>query len=814
MAYFNLSTNNGRGRIYILGGPTNATVAVSPDSITVSNGDSIVITMERKLDIFYASARDITSGSPAVLCSYQYDVTSSSNVLSPNTGVFDIATFGGNFSVDTINITSLERKQPNILLYGDSKMRYAMGWDCSVTAQLNRWFTNTINCSGEGDATADFLNHLPEVISIQPSTVILEAGRNDLGYGVSTGVWQANIDTIVARLQRAGITVWLVDAIYETFISQSTLVSFVQSTFPNNYIATFAAGQAVGATTVSSDQVHPTFLGAQVVAQCIADRMVISNNAKYVDGINDGTRLYQISFQNVNNYGWIRDPGATYTPAYNANDIVLRDGAAITAAYGTTSQSAQLIMSKTGTAATQIVNNLGGSEQAGGGVTVITPTGSSTGTQNQAFRVSNAGTLYVGAPAIPSTLTSTSTGWELFAIGKGIQGSNTNGTGIHGAVIPFSGTNFVELRDYWSGGGIAGYVSGGTADAQVLSFEAAPSANFMVGGLTVDSTAWLEVAAGTSTNAQIYLKPGTIMTTPKNGSLTHVNGHLWFTDQGTNYDLLASSSSVNIYNSNGTLTGNRTVTMSGNSLTLTGGNTLFTAGNVDIGGSSVPSGSQFTLEGNTAYFPSGVSGLRLSSSVANTNTDAATTGTSAANAYVYAFSSPTLAASNTGVTYPVAATVFINAAPTAGTNLTITNPYSLYVNGPSYSNGNITAPGNTTITFSHFVGNTSAPGIAGGSGAGSSPTVGIVGTDQSGLITITAGTVPSASATVATITYTFAYPTNSFPVLTPANSAAALLSGVTMVYTTGSTTNFVITSGTSALTSTVQYKWYYSVGGN
>jgi hypothetical protein len=86
--------------------------------------------------------------------------------------------------------------------------------------------------------------------------------------------------------------------------------------------------------------------------------------------------------------------------------------------------------------------------------------------------------------------------------------------------------------------------------------------------------------------------------------------------------------------------------------------------------------------------------------------------------------------------------------------------------------------------------------------------------DQDGIITLTAGTTPSTSATVATITYTLAFPTNTFPVLTAANSNAALLSGVTMVYTTGTTTKFTITSGTSALTSTIQYKWYYHCGAN
>lgn len=241
------------------------------------------------------------------------------------------------------------------------------------------------------------------------------------------------------------------------------------------------------------------------------------------------------------------------------------------------------------------------------------------------------------------------------------------------------------------------------------------------------------------------------------------------------------------------------------------GNKLFT-GNIDIGGSSVPANSLFTIEGNSSYFPSGNSGARLNSATGTTNTDAVTTGTSAANMWIYSLNAPTLAATNTGVTYPIAATLFVNIAPSAGTNVTLTNAYSIYANGNSFINGNLSSPTNSVATFSHFVGNSSTPTIAAGTGAGTGPTVSITGTDQDGVISVTAGTTPGTSATVATITFSLAFPTNTFPVLTPANSNAALLSGVTMVYTTGTTTNFTITSGTSALTSTLQYKWYYHVG--
>jgi hypothetical protein len=107
------------------------------------------------------------------------------------------------------------------------------------------------------------------------------------------------------------------------------------------------------------------------------------------------------------------------------------------------------------------------------------------------------------------------------------------------------------------------------------------------------------------------------------------------------------------------------------------------------------------------------------------------------------------------------------------------------------------------------------PTIGAGTGAGTSPTVSITGKDLGGYISVTTGTVPSLSATVATIS--FGNSRTAKPrsiVLTPANAAAAALSGVNMVYVSESnisTTSFLILSGTTALTGSTQYKWFYQV---
>lgn len=116
------------------------------------------------------------------------------------------------------------------------------------------------------------------------------------------------------------------------------------------------------------------------------------------------------------------------------------------------------------------------------------------------------------------------------------------------------------------------------------------------------------------------------------------------------------------------------------------------------------------------------------------------------------------------------------------------------------------------IKTRHLIGQSTAPSIAAGSGAGTGPTVSLSNsTDIAGLINVTTGSSPSTAATVVTITFNAAYGTAPNVIITPAGANAAALSGTTQVYTTSTTTTFVITSGSAALTASTDYKWFFHV---
>lgn len=113
----------------------------------------------------------------------------------------------------------------------------------------------------------------------------------------------------------------------------------------------------------------------------------------------------------------------------------------------------------------------------------------------------------------------------------------------------------------------------------------------------------------------------------------------------------------------------------------------------------------------------------------------------------------------------------------------------------------------------HVYGGGTAPSIAAGAGAGTTPTVALTGSDMAGKISITTGTLPTLSADVFTVTFNTGYASAPYVNFSPANAVTALLSGASMVYVTATTTTFKFTAGTTPLTATTTYLWNYSVIG-
>jgi hypothetical protein len=168
-----------------------------------------------------------------------------------------------------------------------------------------------------------------------------------------------------------------------------------------------------------------------------------------------------------------------------------------------------------------------------------------------------------------------------------------------------------------------------------------------------------------------------------------------------------------------------------------------------------------------------------------------------------------LAASSSGVLYLTDAGVLTDAAALPSGNVL---PLCSYVTGAT------TIASLTDLRVPHFsrgghshegVG---TPTIAVGAGSGSGATATISGSDQAGLISLTTGTGPTASAPLATITFGQAFGGAPRAVhLTPASANAIGLIWVDTAALLAASWTF--DSGATPLTASTVYKWFYRIGG-
>ena len=181
---------------------------------------------------------------------------------------------------------------------------------------------------------------------------------------------------------------------------------------------------------------------------------------------------------------------------------------------------------------------------------------------------------------------------------------------------------------------------------------AAAAANIQItadGTVDIDSAGVLTLDSGAAINIE-----------PAGGSAILLDGTI-SVDGG----VVTGATSITSTSFVGALTGNA----SGTAATVTG------AAQANI--TSLGTLTGLTLDGDKSVTPGDGAMIHLDTS---TITDSNTSGSGTAALYTHArLEAPTLAATNSSVTTTNAATLYINAAATAGTNQTITNNYALLV---------------------------------------------------------------------------------------------------------------------------------------
>jgi hypothetical protein len=112
---------------------------------------------------------------------------------------------------------------------------------------------------------------------------------------------------------------------------------------------------------------------------------------------------------------------------------------------------------------------------------------------------------------------------------------------------------------------------------------------------------------------------------------------------------------------------------------------------------------------------------------------------------------------------------------------------------------------NGTNNSIHFGGLSSTPTIVAGTGAGTSPTIAIVGTDAGFRVTLTTGTLPTSGGDICTVTFNVRYTTIPYAIHV-AKSNYAGINSINVINTTTTTTLKLININ-SALQGSVSYIW-------
>jgi hypothetical protein len=819
IAYFNESN----GKVYLYGnnGSLNDQLLDSTAAVTYTSGDKILIIYEKNGRSFNITFSDYTTNSAHVTLSEVYGFTSTSWLL-PNTGKPSYYQCGGSHSIDSMVITSNMPVHPSCVVLGDSRLAgyYAGDYTQSVVGMLTPFLGSVVNLALPGDRTVDIHARINEAVSLHALQYIYMAGINDIAQSGITDspTIKANISADYATLTQTGAKVWFLLPFYSSTTSQAWLVNYIIRTYPN-YIDTYTPTLNCS-DCLAPGGVHDNAFGNNLITAVIKDTNVLlrkrnvlrdslyatcssclpATTAKVghlVFHSSDGHMENEtgIMWDPINRRLGINGSAVDFSPAYTldfeAGTAYGRDyklfpssGGAFDVGSVTLFKSVNglnfnngtWMMGLDNTSLTHMYLGTGGAGQFHGfdpgGIDWISATFAS----NISSATFGSGATYGGASNIAGGTTL-------------ILGGAGSGTGTPGdiqfslATTTGSGATVQTRNVEW-------WIKGQTFS---LSDKASPSASAIL-DLTGNTTQGMLFPI-LNTSQQVALSsPATSLhfVNSDSGRLGEWNGSKFICYATT--DMLGSVAPTfqQVLTAGSTLTGANTITQGNNALTISGGQVV-------LGNTS----NTRTWNPNSAI---GGSIFSIQTGVLNDATTAAS-GT-VSTAYVTGITSPTLTATNTGVVVTNAYTLWLNASPVAGTNVNITNSYTLGITGNTISNG--------SIYSSHFLDNSPTPGIAAGAGAGSSPTVSVTGTDQSGQITITTGTLPSASATIATITYasSFAFRTGTYPILYPANAATALLSGTSMVYTTGSTTGWTMTSGTVNLVAATSYVWYYKVGGN
>ncbi len=159
-----------------------------------------------------------------------------------------------------------------VIGFGDSLTAgFGAGPGEDYPSELSRRIGITVvNAGVSGDTTESALARLDEVLAARPRMVIVGLGGNDYLRGVAIGTTEANLRTIVRRIQSGGAMVVLLGF---SFPSMNANYAAMYERIAKDERCLFVPGVLKGILTdrtLKSDEIHPNARGYALMAERIA----------------------------------------------------------------------------------------------------------------------------------------------------------------------------------------------------------------------------------------------------------------------------------------------------------------------------------------------------------------------------------------------------------------------------------------------------------------------------------------------------------------------------------------------------------------
>jgi lysophospholipase L1-like esterase len=224
-------------------------------------GDTIKLTVNALISGYTIQVQNVTSGNIITRTEQFYGPSkNTSNVVitAQNTTVA--------YSIKNILFGSTNKKG-GVWVVGDS-----IDVGSAATSAPNRYAVRVGAqiAAGSGDRVEEVLARIPEILKLDPATLLLKIGTNNS----NINTWQTNYALLTSKLRAAGINFINVTPPPTSLRDMTPYVDWLKLVYPNNTIDIFTPMKDASTTAMnpiydSGDGVHPSNAGHLIMAETI-----------------------------------------------------------------------------------------------------------------------------------------------------------------------------------------------------------------------------------------------------------------------------------------------------------------------------------------------------------------------------------------------------------------------------------------------------------------------------------------------------------------------------------------------------------------